>query len=207
MSLTKPKIYNLALSAMLLAKEVSDVATDTSNEVRVLNTFWDVAFESTLQDLDLDSLSTPITLELLATLTDDPWAFVYKYPSNCVFFRRLESKQVTDHRGTHIEKRTGMYDSKKAIFTNEDEAVAECIPKNIPLEALSPMAGLAVAYRLAILSTPLITGKGAKALTDTIKTDYIFAKSEAQRTDALENFNYEADDLRSEFARLWNTRH
>ena len=201
MAITKEGIYNLALSALLLAKEVTDVATDTSNEVRILNTHYDIAFESTLQDLDLDSLSRPITLELLDTLDNDegPWDFVYKYPSNCVFLRRLESKQITDNRFTHISKRTGIFNSQKAIFTNKSEAVAECIPKDVPLAALSPMAALAVSYSLAHLSAPLLIGKGSGRLRKTIKEDYIVAKGEAQETDILENFNYEPDDLNSEF--------
>ena len=201
MSFTKPKIYNLALSALLLSREVSDVATDESNEVRILSTHYDIAFESTLQDLDLDSLSMPISLELLANLssTTNPWNYVYKYPNDCVFLRRLDSGQVVDNRSTHLPKRTGIYEGEKAIFTNEESAVGECIPKSVPLSALSPMAGLAVSYRLAILSSPLIVGKGAKTLREQINAYYIIAKSEAQETDSRENFNYEADYLRSEF--------
>lgn len=199
MSFTKAKIYNLALSALLLDKEVSEVSTDTSNEVRVLNTHYDIAFQSTLQDLDLDSTSTEVTLELLATLTNEPWDYVYKYPANCVFMRRIKSLQRTDNKTTHISKKTGIYSSEKAIYTDEKSAVIDYIPKDIPLSTLSPMAGLAVAYKLAFLSAPLITGKGAKALRDTINGHYLIAKSEAQETDARENFNYEEDSLRSEF--------
>lgn len=196
---SKPKIFNLALSALLLAKEVSDTVTDTSNEVRILNTHYDIALESTIQDLDLDSLTMPITLELLATLTDEPWDYVYKYPSDCAFLRRIKSLQVTDNRSTHISKRTGIYNGQKAVYTNEQEAVGDCVPKSIPLVALSSMAGMALAYRLAYLSAPLIVGKGSKALRESILLAYGVAKSEAQEHDAMENFNYEADDLRSEF--------
>lgn len=196
---TKPKIFNLALSALLLAKEVSDTETDTSNEVRILNTHYDIALWSTIQDLDLDSLSMPITLELLVNLTNEPWNHVYKYPTNCAFLRRIKSLQITDNRYTHIAKRTGLYNDQKAIYTNEEEAVGECIPKSVPLDALSSMAGLAVSYKLAYLSAPLIVGKGAKTLRESILGAYVVAKSEAQETDSLENFNYESDHQRSEF--------
>lgn len=198
-SITKAKIYNLALSALLLAEEVDEVSTNTTNEVRILNTHWDIAFESSLQDLDLDSLATPITLELLAALTNQPWQYAYKYPSNCVFLRRIVSLQVTDNRSTHIAKRTGLYLGQKAIFTDEFEAVGDCIPKNVPFEALSPMAALTIAYSLAHLSAPLIVGKGSRKLRETIKADYLLAKGEAQETDSNENFNYQADDQESEF--------
>jgi len=199
MSFTKTKIYNTALSALLLNKEVVDVETDKSNYVSILNTFYDIAFESTLADLDLDSLSQPITLELLAQLEGEAWNYVYKYPTNCVFMRRIKSMVETDNKSTHIPKRTGIYNGQSAIYTNEYQAIIEAIPKDVPLEALSPMAGLAVAYKLAFLSAPLVVGKGAKALRKEINELYIVAKFEAQEKDSLENFNYESDWQRSEF--------
>ena len=204
MSFTKPAIYNLALSALLLAKEVTDVATDQSNEVRVLNTHYNIAFDTTLQDLDLDSTSSEVTLELLANLTSSTteiWNYVYKYPVNCVFLRRIKSQELTDTRETHIAKRTGLYNTQKAIYTNEVTAVAECIQNDIDLAVLNPMAGMAVAYMLASLSAPLIVGKGAKALRDKLEAQYLFAKSKAEEMDSLENFGYESDYLRSEFVR------
>lgn len=200
MSFTKEEIYNLALSALLLSDEVIEISTSKSNNISVLNRFYNVAFQSTLQDLDLDCLSQPIPLELIEELTDDPvWQYVYKYPSNCAFLRRIESGFAVDRKSTHISKRTGLHNGQKAIFTNESQAVAECIPKDAPLEALSPMAAMAIAYKLALLSAPLMVGKGAKTLRKEINENYIIAKTEAQETDKLENFNYESDWQRSEF--------
>lgn len=200
----KTEIYNIAFSALLLVRRIANADTDTTNETKVLNTFWNIALESTLQDLDLDKLSQPITLELLANLTTGPWLYVYKYPTNCAFLRRLESGQITDIRSTHIPKRTALYNGQGAIFTNEVEAIAECIPLSVPLTAFNSMATLAVAYRLASLSAPLIVGKGAKKLRETIEAYYIFAKTEAQETDKRENFNFQPDHVTSEwvYARL-----
>jgi len=200
MPVSKEQIYNLALSSLLLSKEIAEISTNTTNEVRVLNTHYDIAFESTLQDLDLDSLSTPIVLELLEELdTVEPWDFVYKYPTNCVFLRRLVTNQVTDNARTHIAKATGLFKGQKAIFTNKVEAVASCIPLDVPLAALSVMAALTVAYSLAFLSAPLLVGKGAAKLRKDIRVDYVDAKTEAQETDMRENFRYEAAHVRSEF--------
>jgi hypothetical protein len=198
---SKVDIYNLALSALLLTKEIEEIDTDTSNEVRILNIHWKTAFESTLQDLDLDSLSIKAPLELIEEVNEGPWTFAYKYPSNCAFFRRIESHAEIDNESTHIAKRVGIYDGEKAIFTNEGEAVAEYIPKDFPLEVLSPMAALAIAYKLAILSAPLIVGKGAKTLRQEIKQDYVMAKNEAQETDMQESFSYNHEAARSEFVR------
>lgn len=199
MAYTKAKIYNLALSALLLSREVANTDTDKSNEVRILNLHWDTAFESTLEDLDLDSTASVQQLELIEELTEGPWRYVYKYPSKCTFLRRIYSGAVVDNRYTHISKQIGVHDGQKAIYTNQYDASASYIPNDVPLVSLSPKAALAIAYQLAILAAPLATGKGATSLIEKIEKKYAIAKAEAQEKDARENFNYEEDSIRSEF--------
>lgn len=199
MAYTKAGIYNLTLSALLLAKEVTDVASDKSNEVRVLNIHWDTALGSTLKDLDLDSLSSPITLELIEEQDNEIFRYIYKYPTSCAFLRRIQSCVLKDTIRTHIPKRVGIHNGVKAIFTNEYDAVAEIIPNNVTLAALNENAALALAYKLAWLSAPLITGKGAARLREDLMRAYVIAKTEAQEDDRVENFNYEDDSTISEF--------
>jgi hypothetical protein len=197
---TKVQIYNLALSALLLTKEIEEIDTDTSNEVRILNLHWNLAFESTMQDLNLNSIKSKIPLELIEELDDTyNWTYAYRYPSNCIFLKRLVSCARVDSIRTAIDKEIGEYEGEKAVFTDEVEAVAECITNNFPITMLNPMAALAVAYKLAMLSAPLITGKGARALKESLKLDYVMAKSDAQETDHYENQNFEHESVRSEF--------
>ncbi len=201
---TKAKIFNLALGALLLQRQVANADTDQSNEAKVLNQHWDVALRSTLEDLDLDSCSAPVQLELMVTfdVNANPaplWLYAYKYPSNCAFFRRIRSCVRTDAKQTHIPKRVGLYNNQKAIFTDMASAVAEIIPTDLPLSVLSATAGLAVAYRLAVLSAPLATGKGAAKLVEQIAKSYIVTKAEAQAQDERENFSFQDDAVISEF--------
>lgn len=204
MSFTKTKIYNLAFSALLLARQISNVDSDTTtNEVRILNQFYDDALSQTLTDMDLDCLSEEVTLELLENLNDGgPWAFVYKYPTRCAFLRRIKSCAIIDNAATAISKRVGIHNGQKAIFTNQDLAVAEIIPSDAPLAAFPPSAGWAVAYHLAFLAAPLLTGKGAKALAESVWQRYNLAVTSAQEQDKLENFNYDSAYERSEFVRV-----
>lgn len=200
MAYTKTKIYNLALSHLLLSQQVDEIETSTiTNEVRVLNTFWEESFNITIQELDLDSLSEPIPLELLETLDEGPFKLVYKYPTRCSFLRRIISGAEVDTENTYIGKRTGLRNGLKVIFTNQEAAVAECIPNDFPLEVLSHSAALCISYMLASLASPLIVGKGAKKLKDDLFVAYLAAKSKAQEIDASENFNYEGPGVRSAF--------
>lgn len=202
MSFSKTEIYNIALSECLLSRQIEDAATDTSNEVKNLNRFWNIALTSTLRDLDLDSLATPVVLELLVQLdstSNYPWTYVYKYPQNCAFFRRLSTDFIVDTKQTHIPKRVAIYEGQKAIFTDEQDAIGDIIPDDIGLKDLGPMAGMAVGQKLAMLSSPLLVGKGAKTLRKEIEQRYLISKAEAQESDMRENFNYESEATRSEF--------
>lgn len=196
---TKAKIYNLALGALLLSRQITDTETDKSNEAKVLNTHYDTALRSTLEDLNLDSTATQINLELIEESPNTLWNFSYKYPTNCAFLRRIQSIVKMDNRSTHIEKRVAIKDGKKCIFTNEMNAIAEYISSDVPISTLSANAGLAVAYKLAMLSAPLITGKGSQKLMEAIQKQYIVIKGDAQEQDRLEGFNFTDPDVESEF--------
>jgi hypothetical protein len=196
---SKAKIFNLALGALLLQRQITNADTDTSNEANVLRTHWDVALQGTLEDLDLDSTSEPITLELVAEEPNDKWLFAYKYPPRCAFFRRIESAVLKDNHSTHIAKRVGLYEGQKVIFTNESEAVAECVVNDMSLTLISANLAMSIAYKLARLSAPLITGKGADRLIKNLDERYVYYKAEAQKKDQLENFVYEDPEVESEF--------
>jgi hypothetical protein len=196
---SKAKIFNLALGALLLQRRIANTETDTSNENKVLETHYETAFMATLEDLDLDSTSSEVTLELVASDPNDRWLYAYKYPLKCAFLRRIVSPVVTDTRATHIDKRVGIHEGQKVIFTNESEAIAEIIMNDVPLSSLSSIASLAIALRLATLAAPLITGKGAEKLIASLEKRYAVTKAEAQDHDRRENMNFLSDEEESEF--------
>ena len=199
MAVTKAKIYNLALGALLLQRQTSDPDTDVSNEVKVLNTHWDTALEDALSDMDLDSTSEDVTLALIESDPTDDWSYSYAYPTTCVHFRRIKSFALKDNKTTRVKLRILIDSDVKVIYTNEVDAVGEIISNGLPLSALSSSAALCIAYRLAVLGAPLIVGKGAKTLRKEIGDKYIIAKAEAQEKDHRENFNFDDDTVNSEF--------
>jgi hypothetical protein len=196
---SKVQIYNLALGALLLNKRIADVDTDTSTECQTLNIHYQAALVTTLEDLDLDGISVEMPLELIQEEPNDNWLYVYKYPSNCAFFRRIQSTVLKDTRVTQIARRVGNLNNQRVIYTDQQDAIGEYIPIDVPLNMLSASAGLAVAYKLAILSAPLISGKAALTLRKSIQGDYLVAKAEAMEKDRLENANFESDEEQSEF--------
>lgn len=206
---SKETIYNLALGALLLQRQVISATTDQSNEVKVLNTYWDIAYRATLEDMDLDSTSTEVLLTLVAMdpnlalslkdQTGNIWKYAYQYPTNCAFFRRIKTQVVMDNKRTHEPKKVMMLKQQKVILCNKQYAVAEIIPYDLPIGTLSATAGIVIAHRLAMLAAPLITGKGAQKLILEIEKKYTIYKAEAQAQDERENFSFQEDCVLSEF--------
>lgn len=204
---TKVEIFNLALGALLLTKQISNVDSDTSAENRTLKNFWKTALESTLQDLDLDGTSTKKALELVTADPFPDWKYAYKYPSNCVLFRRVLNYENPafcnpsrkDTRSTQIKRQIMILDGQKVILSNLNAAWGEIISSDLSLTLLSAPATLAAAYKLGILASPLISGKGAGPLRKEISANYVIAKAEAQELDRQENASFEEDWITSEF--------
>jgi hypothetical protein len=107
---------------------------------------------------------------------------------------------IKDTRATRIPLETGMLDTGVAvIFTDEDAAYGEYIPRNFNTAILSASACLALGNMLAYLSTSLLTGKAAPKIRQEIINNYRLFKAEAQELDANENTNYDTDEEMSEF--------
>lgn len=199
---TKASIFNMALGALLLQRQISDTENGGGNEGNTLRTWWDSAFFGALADMDLDAHSTTVTLELIEELDDDEnWLYVYKYPTRAAFFRRIVSCEIVDDRATLIKKRVEMRDGVKVILTNEVDAEAEIIDKEFDLGTLTAPAAECIAYSLAMKCAPLIVGKGAKSLREGLKAEYAIAKGMAQELDNRENFNFREEYQESEFVR------
>lgn len=202
---SKAGLFNLALNALLLSRRVVNADTDTTNEAKVLQTNYDIAVVGTLQDLDLDSTATDITLELVNDDQTRELRYAYKYPTTCAFLRRIKRDALSvdrmerENRETHIPKLIRMFNRQKVIFTAQQAAVAEIIMADFPVTMLDIAGGLAIAYRLASLSAPLIVGKGAAELIKKIDEKYLIAKAEAQEQDSRENFNFTSPAIESEF--------
>lgn len=197
---TKAAIFNLALGALLLNRQIADADADPCKEAVVLRAHYPTALRKTLEDLDLDATRMVVDLELVTTNPDDLWKYAYKYPSNCALLRRIRNCALTDTRENQIRRQTGIFNGQKVIFTDEYQAKAEILPDNFSLSILSASAGLALGYKLAELSSPLISGKGARELRDQIKNMYAIAKIDAEEHDQRENANFETDEEQSEWA-------
>lgn len=196
--ITKVLLFNIALDALRLNQQVTDADTDPSLPAKRLRLMYPLALSKALADLDLQKTSFKVELEELA-LEHPHYSYVYKYPSNCAFFRGIVSPFPTDNRDTRIASQTEAMAGQDVIVTDQPQAWASIQPDNINLSILSPSAALSAGFQLAILCSSLIVGKGATALKKALYEEYRLHKAEAQENDANENVDTTPDEFKSEF--------
>lgn len=194
----KPLLYNIALGALRLNYQTTDPDNDNTLSVKKLKSIYPLALSKALADMDLDKTASIVQLELLAK-THPLWAYVYKYPTACVKFRRILSDYVTDNRETRIPSATAVIDNVDVILTDRELAYAEYIPNTINLSVLNPSAAMAVGYQMALMCPSLIVGKGSTALRQSMFQEYAIYKNEAQEDDQNENVDTTPDEFKSEF--------
>ncbi len=197
----KTKIYNLALAALFLQKRLSNADTDQSTEALSLGVVWDVAFQSALQQMDLDSTAQTKALELVELEPNELWKYSYKYPSDCVFLRRIVSTEVTDDIETREDFKVELRNGLKVILANKENAFVEYISEDIGLNTLTAEAGYFIALRLAKLAAPLIVGTNSKNVIANLTEAYGMALLDAQKRDSLESSIYQPEWRKSELAK------
>lgn len=194
----KVVIFNIALNALLIDYQTTDVDNDKHKAVRSLRTMYPLALSKTLSDLDLNKAATKLKLEQLE-LTHPHWQYVYKYPSNCAKLRRLVSPFPVDNFGSRIPFGTETISGIDVIVTNEPDAYAEIQSTTTNLSVLNPSAAIAIGYQMAYLASALIAGKSSRQLKQSILQEYTLHKGEAMEDDQNENVDYTTDEFKSEF--------
>lgn len=193
------RVYSVALSALKLSKQFVSI-NDDIHEVQVLNQFYDMAFQETLSELNLQGTRFKLKLELL-DFKDELFKYVYKYPSTCMFFVRIFNGSKIDHKENQIRYEVEMKPPYKVILTDKQEAVGEWVDNRIQIEQLSSPAALAVAYKLAFLSSNLIVGTGDRTLADEVLESYKMQAGVAKAHDAQENMFFPTQEEQSEYVR------
>lgn len=79
---------NMALLHLGISKSIGSF-TENSNEARALNTFYDTTNEWLLRNYKWPFATGFVNLALVETNPTDEWAYSYRYPTDCLFFRRV----------------------------------------------------------------------------------------------------------------------
>lgn len=190
MATSKTVIANMALSHLKISKEIGNLDSEKSETANACRRFFDSSRDKVLRDFNWPFATK---IESLVKLEDDPndeWCFSYRYPSDCLKFRRLLSGIRNDNRQSRASYRVAKDDSGLVIFCDLDLAQAEYTEKVEAVELYPADFVLALSYLLAKYVAPRITGGDPFNLGDKALKEYL-----AEIANARSNaFNEEQPD-------------
>lgn len=177
MGSTKEKIANMALGHCGVTGSIASLASDKSAEAVNCNTFYDAALEETLEDFPWAEFSSFAALGLVTQNPNDDWDCAYRYPSDCVFVRKVVSGAGRQDP-TPPPFEIGQDDQGKLIYTDQPDAVIKYTKRIVDAGRFSSNFAMALSWKLAMLIAPM-TGR-VKGITDKTEAGYLAAIAKAR---------------------------
>jgi hypothetical protein len=197
---SKTEIANLALSHLAVDKEIANIETESSKEASSARRFYDLARDMVLRDFSWPFATKIAALALIETEPNTEWAFSYRYPTDCLYFRRILSGLRNDSRDTRAPYRIAQDDDGTTIvFTDADDAQAEYTVKTDNPQIYPPDFTLALSYLLASLMAARVTAGDPYKLGQRALSMYQAMKAKAENT--ARNEEQAEEEPESEFIR------
>src|SRR5665648_440114 len=92
------EICNMALGHLASGKEIANLETERSAEAIACRRFFDSARDAVLRDFSWPFATKIKALSLIEEDPNSEWAYSYRYPTDCLNFRRILSGTRTDTR-------------------------------------------------------------------------------------------------------------
>jgi len=169
MSASETELCNLALSHLAVAGvtfEIQDLDTEKSKEAQACRRFYAQARDEVLRAFPWPFATVIDNLALVATAPNVEWAYSYRYPSDCLMFRRILSGFRTDALDSRIPYRLGRDASGELVFTDMDSAQGEWTTQVTNVGAFAPDFVQALAFLLASYIGPRVAGGDQYKLAD-----------------------------------------
>lgn len=158
MDQSKEDICNLALSHVASGEEIQNLDTDKGQEAQACRRFYDLCIQGTLRDFPSWPFATRITsLALVTTQPNQEWSYSYRYPSDCLFAKRILSGLRMDTEGSRIPYRLIGDNAGQLILCGIDSAQFEYTAYVDDPTLYPPDFILASSLRLAIYIAPRLT--------------------------------------------------
>ncbi len=178
------KISNMALSNIGIGQEISDLS-ERSAPARACSFWYDIARDLALASFPWPFATKPVALGLVEENPNTEWRYSYRYPVNCIIFRRIVTGVLPELR--EIPFKMGQDDTGILIYTDQTDAIGE-MTAAFSTEGLWPDAfASAVAWLLAERISPKLQVDRSRQLDATGYMDK--ALSQAKGIQAQEQAN------------------
>jgi hypothetical protein len=189
----------MALSHLGSGTEIEVLQNEKSQEAKACRRFYLPALKLTLRAFRWPFAKRFVTLGLVAEKPTSEWMYSYRYPSDCLDFRRILSGSRTDTQDTKVPYLLAGDAAGSLIFTDLIQAQCEYSALVTNTLRFPPDFDMALSYRVASLIAPrLVQGDFPK------KVEALLALYQREIDIAVEGAaNEEAPDIEpdSEFVR------
>lgn len=195
---TDVQICNMALGHLGIGKQIASL-TEKSAEAAACNRFYEQSRDEVLRDFPWPFATKILALGLIEEDPNDEWDFSYRYPSDCMNFRRILSGTRNDSRQTRVSYRLANDVSGRLIYTDEEDAVGEYTEHVTDTALFPPDFVSTVSMILAAYIAPGLTAGDPFKMGERAIKLYEYQRNKAQGNATNEEQNEEQPD--SEFIR------
>lgn len=166
---SQTSICNKALHFIGIGEEIASI-TERSPEAEACLLFYEEALEEVLREFPWPFATRYVALSTTNTTSggnlveyNDEFFYAYRYPTDCVYARRIMSGQVPDDASTLVRFKIASDTTGKLILSNTDEATLEYTARVTDASMFSVDFAMAVSWRLAGLIAPRLAEDPIKA--------------------------------------------
>ena len=193
------EVANLALGHIGVNKEIDDIETEQSREAKAVRRYWDICLEQVLRDHPFGFATKVASLNLVEEDPNTDWLFSYRYPSDCLFVRKLLSGVNITTPNDPIDYKLSKDDTARLIMTNQEDAVVEYTVKITDWNQVPSDFKMAFSFRLGIYICPSLSAGDPFKIKADLQQMYLLEISKAEANSINEESN--DPDVESEFVR------
>lgn len=183
---SKVGICNFALGHLGLGKEIANFETEKSQEAASCRLYYETALKQTLRDYDWPFATKIAALNLIEETPNVEWGYSYRYPTDCVKFRRILSGVRIETRTQRVPLKIAKDSAGRIIFTDRQEAEGE-YTEYVTNPALYPEDfTMALSLRLAAYIAPRVTAGDPYKLAERATRLYLAELGMAEATSGNE---------------------
>lgn len=167
---------NLAISHLGIGSEIQNLESDTSAEAKACRRYYEISLRRTLADFDWPFARKVATLNLVGTEPNKEWNYSYRYPSDCVHFRRIRPTPSqsgdslslpgtgslrfarVETRQSRVPYQIGKDTTARLIFTDLQYAIGEYTEYVSDVSFFPPEFQLSHSFLLAYYIASRVTG-------------------------------------------------
>lgn len=192
MTISKTGVCNKALHFIGIGEEIASI-DERSSDAKACKMFYADALDEVLREWPWPFATRTVSLDMVNTLGDDDeperysteFFYAYRYPSDCLYVRRIVSGTVPDTEESLVRYEIGSDTSGRLILTDAAEAEIKYTARISDESLFPPDFAMALAYRIAIYIAPRLV-EDPRKMVDVCQRSYLLSIEKARGVAAME---------------------